>query len=126
MQLYVDAKKVGDSILPLEKPGKDPAQNETGEWEIDLAEDIKANLIENGQAAHHKSPYLAIGCHHDGSKYMDFARPHTAFDELTIWTRKLEVNRTHNEVEYFLGGYPLPFKKQNDSFKYVHFSLGTS
>ena len=28
-----------------------------------------------------------------------------SFDELALWTRKLGVNRTHDETEYFMAGY---------------------
>ena len=48
-----------------------------------------------------------IGCHRnsDDSTFRHFSRSGTAFDELSIWTRKLAVNRTHNEILYFTAGY---------------------
>ena len=48
-----------------------------------------------------------IGCHRtsNDTEFRDFGRPQSTFDELSIWTRKLEVNRTHNEVLYFTAGY---------------------
>ena len=48
-----------------------------------------------------------IGCHRnsDDSSFRHFSRSGTAFDELSIWTRKLAVNRTHNEILYFTAGY---------------------
>ena len=47
--------------------------------------------------------------------YKDYARPGTAFDELAIWTRALKSNKTHNEMDYFLGGY-------GEAYLYLHFS----
>lgn len=52
-------------------------------------------------------PIAMIGCHRNSedSTFRHFSRSGTAFDELSIWTRKLTVNRTHNEILYFTAGY---------------------
>merc|ERR1711892_1609815 len=54
---------------------------------------------------------MMFGCHYDviengeevGGKFDHF---HDAtLDEMAIWTRKLQINKTHDETLYFLGGY---------------------
>ena len=70
-------------------------------------------------------PIAMIGCHRtsDDETFRDFSRNGTAFDELSIWTRKLEVNRTHNEVLYFTAGYgknSFLKKRQKRPFGNVH------
>ena len=105
-QLYVDGQKVGESVLPIKRPSKNPKTGAENSWDVKKPSNIQANIIDSGLEASHEPPHISIGCRPEGSsKYKDYARPNTAFDELSIWTRKLVVNRTHNEVEYFLGGY---------------------
>ena len=98
LELYVNAEKIGHAIKPLKKP-------ET-EW-------IERPLLEpdwrkpSWNKIAETPPIMMIGCHRnsDDENYRDFCREETSFDELTIWTRKLNVNRTHNEVLYFTAGY---------------------
>ena len=101
----MNAKKVGIAILPLKRPGEDPTRNEIGEWTVMKQQDVRATPIDGISGNTYKAPYLTIGCHYDGKVFKNYARMNTAFDELAIWTRRLEINRTHNEAEYFLGGY---------------------
>ncbi len=54
-----------------------------------------------------RPPVLMVGCHrHSGDNdFRDFSQKRSVFDEVNIWTRQLEVNRTHDETLYFTGGY---------------------
>jgi hypothetical protein len=48
-----------------------------------------------------------VGCHKrsDKAEFEGFAYPDSKFDELAMWPRWLVVNRTHNEILYFMGDY---------------------
>ncbi len=48
-----------------------------------------------------------VGCHRNSrdDSFRDFGYGDAKYDELAIWTRKLRVNRTHDETLYFTGGY---------------------
>lgn len=55
---------------------------------------------ETGRDLEQQRPILMFGCHrnsHD-SKFRDFALTGSKMDEFAWWGRKLQVNRTHNEV----------------------------
>ncbi len=54
-----------------------------------------------------KRPVLMVGCHRnsDDYKFRDFIKANSSFDELTIWTRKLNKNKSVDEALYFTGGY---------------------
>ena len=52
-------------------------------------------------------PVLMVGCHRnsDDYKFRDFIKSNISYDELTIWTRKLDKNKSVDEILYFMGGY---------------------
>jgi hypothetical protein len=99
LELYVNAEKIGHAIKPLDRPI-------AGSWE-EKATLIPVYTDPTWRNAAMTPPIAMIGCHRNSedATFRDFCRAGTAYDEMTIWTRKLQVNRTHNEVLYFTGGY---------------------
>ena len=59
---------------------------------------------ETGAVKQHPHPYIMIGCHRnsDDTDFRDFSFSSCSVDELAFWTRKLIVNRTHDETMYFM------------------------
>ena len=108
--MYVNAEKIGHAIKPLKKPSRPPPEVENKWIERPLLEPDWRKPSWNKIAE--EAPIMMIGCHRnsDDENYRDFCREDTAFDELAIWTRKLNVNRTHNEVLYFTAGYDPQFE----------------
>lgn len=110
LELYVNAEKVGHSMKPELRP--EPSGNATvGEWEPrPQLEPVYTDRTWRYIAM--TPPIAMIGCHRtsDDPTFRDFSRANTAFDELAVWTRKLEVNRTHNEILYFTAGYDPQFQ----------------
>lgn len=101
LELYVDAEKVGHAIFPLDKP------KNRGSWiEADVLAPNDQQSGWNG-LMEHKPPLLMVGCHRNSDmNHFDYFNPiKTAFDELTIWTRKLVQNKTVDEILYFMSGY---------------------
>ena len=112
LELYVNAEKVGHAIKPLDRPNG-------GEWNEEPV--LSPGAMDRTWRRVAKEPPIAmIGCHRtsNDTEFRDFCRPNTVFDELAIWTRKLEVNRTHNEVLYFTAGYGEMFYSFFSSFSY--------
>ena len=103
--MYVNADKVGKTHIPLRLP-KDDENNEK-QWEVKPKMKVSSPLLGKTSPSTHQAPFLLIGCDigQQASDFKDYCQKGSAFDELAIWTRELEVNRTHNEIEYFLGGY---------------------
>ena len=106
LELFVNLEKVGQTVLPLERPD--------GGW-ITLdpvtipAKDSSGKSIPD---KYEEAPVMTFGCHWDTMEDGEllptpgFAHYHEAvLDEVAIWTRKLERNKTHDETLYFLGGY---------------------
>ena len=96
--MYINAEKVGHAIKPLDRPN--------GKWE-EAAVLTPDKMDRSWRRVAQEPPVALIGCQRTSNEtgFRDFNRPGTRFDELAIWTRKLEVNRTHNEVLYFTAGY---------------------
>ena len=112
LELYVNAEKVGHAIKPLDRPNG-------GEWNEEPV--LSPGAMDRTWRRVAKEPPIAmIGCHRtsNDTEFRNFCRPNTVFDELAIWTRKLEVNRTHNEVLYFTAGYGEMFYSFFSSFQY--------
>lgn len=107
LELYVNSEKVGHAVFPLERPRYGDPAAPAGNWlearPLDPTDDTQYGW--DGMAV--DPPVLMVGCHrHSGDTgFRDFSGKTTIFDELTIWTRQLEINRTHDETLYFLGGY---------------------
>lgn len=103
--MFVNRVKVGQAVYPIERPGK--SDTEVGDWKP-VAEQPRI-YAENalGERSAHDPPYIMIGCHRNSedADFRDFSHDNSAYDELAIWTRKLVVNRTHDETLYFTGGY---------------------
>ena len=114
MQLYVEGSEVGRTHAPLPRP---PAVgNNTGGWKVSWKKSVVSDLLDGSNlGVRHSAPFLVLGCDFDqaawtggsrwSTEFRDHARPGTAFDELAMWTRALKKNKTHNEIDYFLGGY---------------------
>lgn len=104
---------VGQSIMPMERPDFAPP-NATGTWTEQLPLTADENDKESWQTLEDKSPPIVmIGCHRhsEDTKFRDFSLPGAQFDELAIWTRQLQVNRSINELLYLTGGYSKYNKK---------------
>ena len=109
LQLYVNSEKVGHAIFPLQRPRYDAASNDLGAWlegpSLDPVDPAQPGW--NTQVAL-RAPVLMLGCHRTAADaafrdYADYAV--RRYDEVNIWVRRLEVNRTHDETLYFNGGY---------------------
>ena len=106
-QLYINTEKVGHSILPIHRPDYAPP-SDSGAWIEQQPLTADENDKESWQTLEDKTPpIIMIGCHRhsEDKKFRDFSLPRAQFDELAIWTRKLSVNRSVNELLYFRGGY---------------------
>ncbi|XP_059078438.1 uncharacterized protein LOC131876911 [Tigriopus californicus] len=108
LELFVNAMKVGHSVLPMERPGVNETANDLGSW----AEGRVLTPDGTWKGGPMDAPIILIGCHRnsDDLTFRYFRGQSVAFDELSIWTRKLEINRTHDESLYFLGGYMAQFE----------------
>ena len=104
LEMYVNAEKVGHAIQPIQRP-KYVNQSDIGIW-VD-AGPLTPNPADPAWGGHDRPPVIMVGCHRntDDSSFRHYATSATSYDELSIWTRKLEVNRTHEETLYFTGGY---------------------
>ena len=111
-QLYVDGSEVGRTHAPLPRP---TVGNDTG-WKVSWKQTVVSDLLDGSQSGvRHSAPFIVVGCDFDRAawvggrrwetEFRDHAHPGTAFDELAMWTRALRENKTHNEIDYFLGGY---------------------
>ena len=103
LKLYFNLEQVGQSILPLARP----AAGWTELPELSLpAMDPAGNPIPGGVEG---PPVMIFGCQYnklDSSEPEGFAFHQDAiFDEMAIWTRKLEKTKSIDETLYFMGGY---------------------
>ena len=117
--------QVGQSLLPLRRPGYAPAVAPAadgtggspevwGNWTIlppvqVPRKDVYGNPVP-GQFD--GAPVMMFGCHWnqiDGGQVTAPAKfDHfnmASIDEAAVWSRQLTVNMTHDETLYFLGGY---------------------
>ena len=94
--------KVGHTIVPIERPGFNHTGNLTGNWRQMSPQEPIETMDVSGKKFTQRPPYMMIGCHKrsDETVFKDFSYPGAKYDELTMWPRYLEVNRTHNEVLY--------------------------
>ena len=105
LELYVNSEKVGHAILPIERPGVDPVTDHPGSWSsASVLKPLAATWNPDIKA---QPPIMMLGCHRnsDDLEFKHFRGRTVTFDELSIWTRKLEVNRTTDETLYFTAGY---------------------
>merc|ERR1719245_569720 len=117
LEMYVNLEKVGQSLLPLQRPGFVPGNATTpdipGSWTqlppVQVpGRDGSGDL--NGKMD--GAPVMMFGCHWnqmaDGVNTIpakfDYYNQ-ASIDEAAIWTRQLTINKTHDETLYFLGGY---------------------
>ena len=115
--MYVDGSEVGRTHAPLPRPtvGNDTSG---GRWTVSWkGQSVVSDLLDGSQSGvRHSAPFIVVGCDFDRAawvrskgrwetEFRDHAHPGTAFDELAMWTRALRQNKTHNEIDYFLGGY---------------------
>ena len=137
LELYINLARVGQAVLPLERPnyvpgfagnGTVPAiQEELGAWDVQPplqvpAKDASGSVI---SGKFEGAPIMTFGCHYDtmesgamlAAPKMDHFHE-AVFDEMAIWTRKLQVNKTTDETLYFLGGYVAELENMDaDKFK---------
>ena len=93
--------------MPIERPDHAP-QDDMGSWTEQLPLTAEDSDEESWQVLEDKTPPIVmIGCHRhsDDSMFRDFSLPGAQFDELAIWSRKLQMNRSINELLYLTGGY---------------------
>jgi len=119
LEMYVNLEKVGQSVLPLQRPGYQPGDGTPGSeipgaWTVMEpvkipSKDSSGNII---AGKYDGAPIMTFGCHYnqfeEGSMLSTpkFDHFHEAsIDEMAIWNRRLDINKTHDETLYFLGGY---------------------
>ena len=112
LELYFNLEKVGHAVLPVPRPddGAGNAVPWTEEPPLSLpALDPAGNPI---PGAVEGPAVMMFGCQYEQMEEGQAVAPpkfdhfHEAiFDEMAIWTRKLNKNKTHDETLYFLGGY---------------------
>jgi len=96
--MYINGKKVGHAVLPLNRPA--------GGWiNGGVLQGKPSDLTWKG--INYNSPIIMIGCHRnaDDKKFRDFCMPNVLYDELAIWVRRLGNNASVDETLYFMGGY---------------------
>ncbi len=109
LQLYVDSKRVAHAIYPLTRPNEGEAETPKGKWleakPLDPEDATQSGWPEEVKGS--KKPVIMVGCHRTSADegFRDFSQSEATFDEIAVWTRRLEINRTHEETLYFTGGY---------------------
>ena len=93
--------------MPIERPDH-VSPDEMGSWTEQLPLTAEEDNKKSWQTLEDKTPpIIMIGCHRNSEDvtFRDFSLPGAQFDELAIWTRNLQVNRSINELLYLMGGY---------------------
>ena len=105
-QLYVNAKKVGQAVMPLKRPTITQITPPADLW-IHAGELSPNPNDPTWTGVGKKAPVIMVGCHRnsDEYKFSGFLKANASYDELTIWTRKLRTNKSVDETLYFVGGY---------------------
>ena len=117
LEMYVNLEKVGQSLLPLQRPGYVPANATHPAIPGSCTQLPPVQLpSKDGQGMSNGrfdgAPVMMFGCHWNQmaggadtvpAKF-DFYNQ-ASIDEAAIWTRHLTINKTHDETLYFLGGY---------------------
>ena len=103
LELYVNDDLIGHAPHPLDPPLDGWAVVDPSRPEYSHLTTRTAHNATQRQAR----PLLMLGCHRNtlDSQFRDFALPGSKMDEFAWWGRRLQVNRTHNEIKYFTGGY---------------------
>ena len=105
----------------MKRPDYNPP-NEQGSWTEKLPLTADDSDKESWKTLEDKTPpIIMIGCHRNSedTKFRDFSLPGAQFDELAIWTRKLQENRSVNELLYLTGGYSKS-KRWSDYTSKIH------
>jgi len=92
----------------LNRPGRDDSTGELGKWNKGRDQPpLHTFDAETGAEIVQRPPYIMVGCHKTSTEvdFRDFGWPGAVYDELAFWMFKLEVNRTHDQTLYFMGGY---------------------
>ena len=106
--MYVNTRKVGHAFQPMPRPGANPSAGAVGGWRAyDPPTAPLITATRTGETLTQHPPFLMVGCHRNlaDEEFRGFAHPGSRFDELAVWTRKLQDNRTHNELLYLTGGF---------------------
>lgn len=106
LTLYVNAKKVGQAVMPLKRPTITQITPPVDLW-IHAGELSPNPNDPTWTGVGKKAPVIMVGCHRnsDEYKFRGFLAANASYDELTIWTRKLRTNKSVDETLYFVGGY---------------------
>ena len=107
LELYMNSILAGKAILPLSRPGFDADSKKAGNWKEQPTLTVRDGDETWRSLERPLPPILMIGCHRNEADKLfgDFSLPAIRLDELAIWTRKLKINVTHNEILYFTAGY---------------------
>lgn len=100
--------RVGQSHLPLKRPGYDIVANIVGRWIAATTDLEEVRTINNkGLVQVQRPPYLMFGCHkrNDEQEFKEFSQKNTAYDEYAYWPIKLVINQTMDQTLYLDGGY---------------------
>ena len=108
--------------MPMKRPDYNPPY-EPGSWTEKSPLTADDGDKESWKTLEDKTPpIIMIGCHRNSedTKFRDFSLPGAQFDELAIWTRKLQENRSVNELLYLTGGYSKSKRWSNYTSKIYH------
>ena len=88
LEMYVNAKLVGRSKVPLARP-KAMQPNDTAEWK--RGKPLRPSGVGWPPGLEKTSPLALVGCQRtsDEITFRNFAVPGAVFDELAIWTTRL-------------------------------------
>jgi len=109
LEMHINLEKVGQALLPMERPDFDEETGNPGKWEVlpPLSLPGKNGKGEMKKGVTEGPPVIMFGCHYDqlesAGEFTHYSE--ATYDEMAIWTRKLQVNKTHDETLYFMGGY---------------------
>jgi len=131
LELYVNLEKVGHAVLPIQRADYTEADPDNGidffigEWDVQEPVRIPKRDQTTGKiivGEFEDGPSMTFGCHFDTledgldispGKFDHF---HDAvLDEMAIWTRKLQINKTHDETLYFFGDYKKELEEMTPS-----------
>ena len=116
LEMYVNLEKVGQSLMPMTRPGYQPRDDSVnpatpevpGAWTVLPPVSIPAkDPSGTPMAGKTESPIMTFGCHYNQlalNPQFDYFNE-ASIDEVAIWSRQLIKNKTHDETLYFLGGY---------------------
>lgn len=107
LEMFINAKKVGQALHPMTRPGADMTLGNPGKWTMAPILESLSTFDVTGGSVVQKGPVFMVGCHRNAEDetFRDFGMTGSVYDELAFWGRSLITNQTVDEAFYFTGGF---------------------